>query len=139
MSNPFVPGTPEYEAWERQVRAEGAALLDEVRAALTRYVVFPTPEAADAVSLYVAATHGQPAWEHATRLVIKSPLKQCGKTRLQEIIAELAHNPLRTTNISPAALVRAIDADDPPTIMLDEADTIFTAKRGERSESAEDI
>lgn len=139
MSNPFGPGTPEYEAWERQVRAEGAALLDEVHAALTRYVVFPTPEAADAVSLYVAATHAQPAWEHATRLVIKSPLKQCGKTRLQEIIAELAHNPLRTTNISPAALVRAIDADDPPTIMLDEADTIFTAKRGERSESAEDI
>jgi hypothetical protein len=86
--------------------ADESHLLDEVHAALTRYVIFPSPEAADAVTLWVTATHAQAAWEHATRLVVKSPLKRCGKTRLQEIASELCYRPLRTTNISVAALVR---------------------------------
>ncbi len=89
--------------------------------------------------MWTAATHAQPAWEHATRLVISSPLKQCGKTRLQEVIAGTAHNVLRTINISPAALVRSIDEKDPPTLVLDEADSVFATRRGERSEGAEDL
>lgn len=79
---------------------DGAALLDEVHAAYTRYVIFPSPEAADALTLYTAATHDQPAWEHASRLVIKSPIKRCGKTRAQEVARELVHKALPTTNIS---------------------------------------
>jgi hypothetical protein len=117
---------------------DGAALLAELHAALGRYVVFPSSEAHDAVTLYVAATHGQPAWEHASRLVLKSPLKRCGKTRAQDVIAETCHRPLRTTNISVAALVRSIDETDPPTLILDEADTVF-GKKDKRSEGAEDL
>lgn len=41
---------------------DGAALLDELRDAYTTYVIFPSPEAADVVTLYTAATHAQPAW-----------------------------------------------------------------------------
>lgn len=115
----------------------GAALLEEIHGACTRYVVFPTPEAADAVTLYIAATHCQTAWEHATRLVIKSPIKRCGKTRLQEVARELVHNALPTTNISPAALVRSINERDPPTLILDEADTVWG--KDQRSDGAEDI
>jgi hypothetical protein len=118
---------------------DGASLLDEVHDQLTRYVAFPSPEAAVAVTLYAAATHAQDAWEHATRLVIKSPVKRCGKTRLQEVLAELCYRVLKTTNISPAALARSIPEDDPPTIMLDEADSVFAKRKGERSEGAEDI
>jgi hypothetical protein len=116
----------------------GAHLLDEVHAAYTRYVIFPCPEAADAVTLYTAATHAQTAWEHASRLVIKSPVKRCGKTRLQEVARELVHNALPTTNISPAALARSIGEDDPPTLILDEADTVW-GKKEQRSEGAEDL
>jgi hypothetical protein len=118
---------------------DGAQVLDDVRAALTRYVVFPSAEAADTATLFTAATHGQPAWEHATRFIYKSPLRRCGKTRAQEVQAELCHRPLRTTNISVAALVRSIDDKDPPTLILDEGDSIFAKHRGERSESAEDL
>lgn len=114
-------------------------LLDEVHQALTRYVAFPSAEAADAVTLWVAATHAQTAWEHATRLVVKSPVRRCGKTRLLEVGMELCHQVLATTNISVAALTRSIGLVDPPTIMLDEADTVFATRRGERSESAEDL
>jgi hypothetical protein len=104
---------------------DGAEVLDEVRAILTRYVVFPTPEAADAATLYAAATHVANDLEFASRLVIKSPVKRCGKSRLLDVLAQLVRNPLATADISAAALVRSVTEDDPPTIMLDEADAIF--------------
>jgi hypothetical protein len=120
------------------VNEDGAALLDETLEVLTRYVIFPSDEAARSYALWIAATHAQPSWEHATRFVFKSPIKRCGKTRAQEIGRELIHRPLSTTNISVAALVRAIDEDDPPTLVLDEADTIF-GKSKETREGAEDL
>ena len=116
----------------------GAELLGQVHAAFTRYVIFPSAEAADAVTLYTAATHAQAAWEHATRLVVEGPIKRCGKTRLQEVARELVHKALPTTNISPAALARSMSQDDPPTLILDEADTIW-GKKDQRAEGAEDL
>ncbi|GHE28666.1 hypothetical protein GCM10017673_33940 [Streptosporangium violaceochromogenes] len=105
----------------------GAELLDELKATLQKYVILPSEEAADAVTLWIAATHGVPAWEIATRLFISSPQKRCGKSRLLDIIEATAYQALVTVNISPAALVRSI-GEDPPTLMLDEADTVFGAK-----------
>jgi hypothetical protein len=67
MRVPPVPTSPP--------RADGAVLLKELHAALCRYVVFPSPQAADATTLWVAATHAQPAWEHAPRLAVVSPLE----------------------------------------------------------------
>jgi len=105
---------------------DGAAVLDAVHdEALIRYVVFPCAEAADAATLYAAATHVQGDLEFAARLVLKSPVKRCGKTRLMDVLAPLLRNPLLTSDISAAALVRSISEDDPPTIMLDEADATF--------------
>jgi hypothetical protein len=105
--------------------ADGGQVLDEAHKILTRYVVFPCPEAADAAALYAAATHAMPKLEFASRLVIKSPVKRCGKSRLLDVLAQLVHKPMATADISAAALVRSIPEDDPPTIMLDEADAIF--------------
>ncbi|MGW4424004.1 DUF3631 domain-containing protein [Streptosporangium sp. NPDC004631] len=105
----------------------GAELLDELKATLQRYVILPSEEAADAITLWIAATHGVPAWEIATRLFISSPQKRCGKSRLLDIVEATSYSALVTVNISPAALVRSI-GDDPPTLMLDEADTVFGPK-----------
>ena len=58
------------------VPVDGAVVLAQVRDALTRYVVLPSPAAADAIACWIAATHAQLAWEHATRLIVKSPLKR---------------------------------------------------------------
>jgi Protein of unknown function (DUF3631) len=118
---------------------DGASVLDELCGRLTDYVVLPSVDAARAVALWIAATHAQSAWEHASRLHPRSPLKRCGKTRLLEVIAATAAKPLKTTNISAAALVRSINQDDPPTIILDEADGVFTRRRGEVSEQAETL
>lgn len=106
-------------------QGDPAGLLDEVVALLRTYVVLPDAAAYDAIALYVAATHAQPAWDSTTRLHLRSPVKRCGKTRLLWLLLRLCHHPLPTTNISVAALVRSINEIDPPTILLDEADAIF--------------
>ena len=112
----------------------GAALLDRLRAALTRYVILPSPEAADAVTLWIAATHAQPAWAHAPRLVIRGPEKRCGKSRLLDVVEATCHEPLITVNASSAAVYRSI-TEDPPTMLVDEADTIF----GPKADGNEDL
>jgi Protein of unknown function (DUF3631) len=113
----------------RRDRVEaGAPLLAELHAALCRYVVFPSAETADAVALWVAATHAQPAWEHAPRLAVVSPLKRCGKSRLVDVVAETCHEPLITVNATIAAIVRAI-GQDPPTLLVDEADTLWGSRK----------
>ena len=116
-----------------------AELLDEIRRHLTRYVVLPSDQAADAVALWVMATHAQPSWEHATRLAVISPEKRCGKSRLLDIIEALARNPLMTVNISSAALVRCITEDDPPTLLLDEADTVLRGRAADQNEDLRGI
>ncbi|GGK11539.1 hypothetical protein GCM10010124_00200 [Pilimelia terevasa] len=105
---------------------DGAVLLDRLHAILTRYVVLPTVEAVDGVVLWIAATHAQAAWAHAPRLVIRAPEKRCGKSRLLDIVEGCSHQPLITVNASPAAVYRASGSDSPPTLLVDEADTIFT-------------
>jgi hypothetical protein len=113
---------------------DGARLLAELRQAFTRYVVFPSPQAADAVTLWTAATHAQPAWEHAPRLAVVSPLKRCGKSRLLDVVAETCHAPLITINATIAAVVRSI-GQDPPTLLVDEADTLWgTRKQADTNE-----
>jgi hypothetical protein len=117
-----------------QSTSDGAATLDRLHSTLTRYVVLPSPQAIDAVTLWVAASHAQPAWAHAPRLVIRAPEKRCGKSRLLDLIEATCHNPLITVNASTAAMIRSIGSDDPPTILLDEADTVFGGKAGEAHE-----
>jgi len=116
---------------------DGSELLAELHGAYGKYVVFPSPAAHDATTLWSAATHGQPAWEHAPRLTPISPEKRCGKSRLMDVAEAVCHHVLITINASPAAVVRSINPDDPPTLMVDEADTIFGTKRA--AENNEDI
>jgi len=117
---------------------DGAQLLAELHSALTRYVILPSPEAADAVVLWIAATHGVQAWHCAPRLDITSPVKRCGKSRLLDIIEATCYNPLITVNISPAALVRSI-TEDLPTLLLDEADAVFGPKAADNHEDLRGI
>lgn len=115
---------------------DGADILDRVSRALTRYVILPSPEALIAVTLWIAATHAAPVWHCAPRLVIRAPEKRCGKSRLLDLVEALCHRPLMTTNASPSAVYRSIGAnpDNPPTLLIDEADTIFGPKAGDNED-----
>jgi len=114
----------------------GDELLGELGAALARYVVLPTPEASVAVTLWIAATHAAPAWNTAPRLVIRGPEKRCGKSRLLDIIEATCHWPRMTVNATPSAIYRSIGlvSGDPPTILLDEADTVFGPAAGDHED-----
>ncbi|MGW2421144.1 DUF3631 domain-containing protein [Streptomyces sp. NPDC001709] len=112
----------------------GSALLDELREQIAKFVILPSPEALDAVTLWVAATHLQSAWQHAPRLAVVGPAKRCGKSRLLDVLTETVHEPMLTINTTPAAVFRSI-TEEPPTLLVDEADTIFgTPKMAEKNE-----
>lgn len=115
--------------------SEGEHVLADLRKEIKRFVVMPSEEALTAVTLWVAATHLQTAWQHAPRLAVVGPAKRCGKSRLLDVVTETVHAPLITVNASPAAIFRSITAKNPPTLLVDEADTLFgTLKAAERNE-----
>jgi hypothetical protein len=116
---------------------DGAALLDDLRNTITRFVAFPDQHAAAAVALWIATTHALPAFEFAPRLVITSPQKRCAKSRLLDIIAGTCHQPLVTANAAVAAIFRSLGGDHPPTLIIDEVDAIFGSKRA--AENHEDL
>ncbi|WP_405979930.1 DUF3631 domain-containing protein [Streptomyces sp. NBC_00158] len=116
-------------------RSQGDQALIDLAAQIQRYVVLPNPEALTAVTLWVAATHLQTVWQHAPRLAVVGPAKRCGKSRLLDVITETVHDPLITVNASAAAIFRSIGESDPPTLLVDEVDTIFgSAKVAEKNE-----
>ncbi|MFD9066006.1 DUF3631 domain-containing protein [Kitasatospora purpeofusca] len=113
---------------------EGADLLAQLRAQIAKFVILPSGQALDAATLWVAATHLQGSWQHAPRLAVVGPAKRCGKSRLLDVLAETVHQPMLTVNSSPAAIFRSI-SEEPPTLLVDEADTIFgSPKAAEKNE-----
>lgn len=113
---------------------DGAVLLDEVHAFLRAYVAFPSTHAATAVTLWAVHTHLAAAFESTPRLALLSPEKQCGKSRVLELLELLSAGAETLSDASPAYLYRRIGAG-PVTILLDEADAIW--KRGKADETAE--
>ncbi len=84
--------------------------------------------AAWAVALWIAATHAITAWAHAARLVIRAPEKRCGKSRLLDMVEAHVPQPADHGQRHPGRGVPAIGTDEPPTLLVDEADTIFGGK-----------
>ncbi|GAB2565121.1 DUF3631 domain-containing protein [Kribbella endophytica] len=115
---------------------DGAELLDDVAATISRYVILPSTSALIAVVLWIAATHAMKAWNCAARLVIRAPERRCGKSRLLDMVEAMCHRPLITVNASPSAVYRSIGMapSDPPTLLIDEADTIFGPKAGDNED-----
>ncbi|MBT2399396.1 DUF3631 domain-containing protein [Streptomyces sp. ISL-100] len=132
-----IPGDgtePAEEAVPEPEPTYGSELLLELRSHIAKFVILPSEQALDAVTLWVAATHLQPAWQHAPRLAVVGPAKRCGKSRLLDVLTETVHEPMLTINTTPAAVFRSI-TDEPPTLLVDEADTIFgTPKQAEKNE-----
>ncbi len=100
-----------------------AQLLIEVAQCIKRFIVCET-ETATAAALWVAMTHFIDVVQIAPLAVITAPEKRCGKSQLLFLLGRLVQRPLTASNISPAALFRAIDAWQ-PTLLVDEADAFM--------------
>lgn len=109
-------------------------LIGDVAAVIDEYVILPSRAAALTVALWVMHTWAFEAAHATPYLVIQSPVKRAGKTRLEEILALLVRAPWRTAAASEAAMFRKIDAVK-PTLLLDEVDALF----GKASEGTEAV
>jgi hypothetical protein len=116
------------------LHAETRGRLREVYEFLRSYVVFSSMHGALAVALWVAHTYLIDVVDVTPRLVIRSPEKQAGKSRLLEVLKLLCPNAVMTHNVSSAYIIRKIDQGR-PTLLLDEYDTIF----GDVSEGSETL
>jgi hypothetical protein len=83
---------------------DGANLLTELSKEIGAYVVMDPPQR-DAVALWTVFTHAHDFFVCAPLLIILSPTKRCGKTRLQEVLAKLAPRP-PLTDVALAGLLR---------------------------------
>jgi putative DNA primase/helicase len=117
---------PEPELWPQPV--EGVALLDEL-AQVGDYVVMAKP-CRCAVALWVVHSYLLGQAFISPRLAILSPTKQCGKTRLLNVMTPLVYKPLRTDNITTSALFRVVSAHR-PSLLIDEADSFATKDNDE--------
>jgi Protein of unknown function (DUF3631) len=115
---------------ELVVHGDLAHLLDALEVFVRRYVVLDEAQAT-ATTLWVAHTWAIEAAYATPYLFVNSAEPESGKTRLLEVLHELAREPLSTMNISDAALFRAIDQRK-PTLFLDEVDAIFSKRAQER-------
>ncbi len=128
-------GDPHQEAiWPDTV--DGAALLRELGEFVGRYVVLPCPEAIIAISAWALSTHVFDLFEQHPFLVISSPEKRCGKTRLLEVLERVVRNPLPTAGMSEAVLFR-VAGMLAPTFLIDEAQ--YLRNRDEKSAPIHDL
>lgn len=103
---------------------EATILLAQMANFIARYVQLPSVEHLVAVALWVVHTHCFDCFESTPRLAVISPERECGKTRLFEVMALVVARPLLQISTTAAALFHAIAAIQ-PTILLDEVDNIF--------------
>lgn len=85
------------------------------------------------VALWTIHTHCFTAFQQTPYLAVTSPEKQCGKSRLLEVVNLLVYEPWMAVMPSEAVLYRKIHLSS-PTLLLDEVDTIFNVGNGDRYE-----
>lgn len=98
-----------------------AELLDEIGVFLRRFVVLPSDEVRDLLSLWVLHTHAFEAAWATPYLRITSAAPGSGKTLLLEVLTAIVRNGWHAVNPSVAVLYRKIDRAA-PTLLLDEMD-----------------
>ena len=111
----------EIEPWDEPVN--GAELLDEIVDTFKRFIVTPN-HAPEAAALWVLNTYVHDASYHSPILLITSPEKRCGKSTMLSLLYGLTNRSLLASNISSAAVYRAIEQWS-PTLLIDEADTFL--------------
>lgn len=109
------------EPWPHPV--EGRALLHDLSTTVQRFIICPE-ETAHAAALWIAMSWFIDVVQVAPLAVITAPEKRCGKSQLLFLLGRLVQRPLAASNITPAALFRAVDAWK-PTLLVDEADAFM--------------
>jgi hypothetical protein len=125
ISDDELPGRAvsydEVEPWDEPV--DGGRLLNELAAAIGVYIIMDADQR-DAVTLWTVFTHTHDLRDYAPLLVITSPMKRCGKSKLEETLARLVPKPEPMSGVSGALLPRLIE-NHHPTLLIDEFDAMI--------------
>jgi primase-polymerase (primpol)-like protein len=100
---------------------EGEKLADALATVIRRFVVIE-PDAIHATVLWVLWAYAFNCWTIAPILALVSPEKRCGKTSLLALLARVLDRALLSSNISAAAIFRAVDGLK-PVLLIDEMDS----------------
>jgi putative DNA primase/helicase len=112
---------------------DGADLLTRITEAIRRYVILEE-NMARGVALWVIQAHAFGVAQFSPKLLITSPQKRSGKTRLMRACGHLVPKALATVSITGASLLRVVDGYQ-PTLLIDEIDTVLSeTSKSERSE-----
>jgi hypothetical protein len=114
----------------------GWRVLDAVAIVLDRYVAWPGARHRDAVALWIAHTYVFDRFDITPRLAVLSPQKECGKTRVMELVKFLSRRARFQLTMSAAYMFRIIE-ESAPTLLVDEADTIFGSHQ--KNDNHEDL
>jgi hypothetical protein len=109
-----------------------AGLLDQVTATLDRFVILPGEHERNVLALFAAHTWAIEGAHATPYVLVVSPEKRSGKSRLLQVLELLVARPWGVIGASEAAMFRKI-AKAKPTLLLDEIDAIFGAN-AERTE-----
>jgi len=112
---------PELEPWPEPVN--GAALLNAMAHAIGRHVVM-RKQGRHTSALWAVHTFLLDAFMISPRLAVRSPIMQCGKSTLLDILSYLVWCALPTANVTPAVLFRVIESHR-PCLLVDEGDTFL--------------
>jgi Protein of unknown function (DUF3631) len=106
---------------------EGQKLLQDVYDYTGRFVVFPDEASRVAHTLWVAHTHLMEAFYTTPRLLIRAPIKGCGKSRLAKITRLMVHNEDYQIIPTAASLYTSIELSK-PTLLIDEINRLYSGK-----------
>jgi hypothetical protein len=129
-----IPAVPE----PTLARDDWADVLDSVASWLAQFVAYPHEHALRAHALWITHTHFVDVFENSPRIAFLSPEPGSGKSRALEVTEPLVVDPVLTVNVSVAYLFRRIavkDGQHLPTVLFDEADSVFVAKASENTEA----
>ena len=109
------------EAWYSPV--DGHTLLNQIESIIDQHIACEAHTRV-ATALWILYTWAIDYMQIAPIACITAPEKRCGKTQLLSLIGDLCYKPLPTSNITAAALYRAIE-EWSPTLLIDEADSFL--------------
>jgi len=101
----------------------GVLLINDIARQVRRFLV-ADPTSIDAIALWTVFAHIAGNASLCPNLCFNSATKASGKSTALDIVSRLVPRAIPTSNISAAALFRAIEAYT-PTLVIDEADAMF--------------
>lgn len=114
--------------------------LDRIETFIKRFLILPTESDYTVFTLWIAHTHFMHKLKTTPRLALISPEFGCGKSRSLEVLQTLCFQGLTLAHQTRSYLMRKVEditaiSGKPPTLLIDEIDTVFRSKIDESSEA----